>query len=62
MNTAALAAIVVVAVTFEAFCQIDIYRADGVRYLPKWAWAGVCLISIPVGGIVYLGIGRTRQP
>ncbi len=62
MNTAVLAAIVVIAVAFEAFCQADIYRAGAVRYLPKWAWAGICLISIPLGGIVYLGIGRTRQP
>jgi hypothetical protein len=62
MNAPALAAIVAVAVGFEAFCQIDIVRADQVRYLPKWSWAGVCLISIPVGGIVYLAVGRTRQP
>ena len=56
MNTAVLAAIVVVAVAFEAFCQINLYRAGEVRYLPKWAWAVTCLISIPVGGIVYLGL------
>jgi hypothetical protein len=31
MNTAVLAAIVVVPVAFEAYYQIDIYRADGVR-------------------------------
>jgi hypothetical protein len=31
---------------------------EGVRYLPKWAWAIVCLISIPLGAIVYLVLGR----
>jgi phospholipase D-like protein len=62
MNAPALAAIVVGAVGFEAYCQIDIFRADQVRYLPKWAWAGICLVSIPVGGIVYLVIGRAHQP
>jgi ABC-2 type transport system ATP-binding protein len=61
MNVALLAAIVVVAVCFEAFCQIDLYRAEAVRYLPKWAWAVLCLISVPVGGIVYLSIGKTGE-
>ncbi len=61
MNTAVLAAIVVLAVGFEALCQVDAYRAGAVRYVPKWAWAGICLISIPLGGIVYLSIGKVRR-
>jgi hypothetical protein len=60
MNGAVLAAIVAVAIAFEAFCLVDVHRAEAVRYLPKWAWTGICLISIPFGGIVYLAIGRTR--
>jgi ABC-2 type transport system ATP-binding protein len=61
MNAPVLSAIVVVAVCFEAFCQIDLYRAKQVRYLPKWAWAVLCLISIPLGGIVYLSIGKVSN-
>jgi hypothetical protein len=34
--------------------------ADRVRYLPKWGWAIVCLISIPWGGLVYVILGRDR--
>jgi ABC-2 type transport system ATP-binding protein len=60
MTAAVLSAVVVVAVCFEAFCQIGLYRAETVRYLPKWAWAVICLIWIPVGGIVYLSIGKVR--
>jgi hypothetical protein len=60
MSGAVPAAIVVVAVAFEAFCLVDLYRAGEVRYLPKWAWAGISLISIPLGGIVYLSIGKVR--
>jgi hypothetical protein len=56
MNAAVLSAILVVAVCFEVFCQVDLLRTKRVRYLPKWAWAVVCLISIPLGGIVYLSI------
>jgi phospholipase D-like protein len=29
-----------------------------VRYLPKWAWVLICLVSVPFGGIVYLIVGR----
>jgi len=43
---------------FDAFCLVDIARAAQVRYLPKWAWAIICLIQTPGGGILYLSIGH----
>ena len=43
---------------FDAFCLADIACADQVRYLPKWAWALICLAQTPGGGIIYLSIGR----
>lgn len=46
------------AAAFDAFCLIDIVRASQVRYLPKWAWALICLAQCPGGGIVYLCAGR----
>ncbi len=60
MNAAVPYAVTVIAVCFEAFCQFDLYRAKQVRYLPKWAWAVVCLISVPLGGIIYLSIAKVR--
>jgi hypothetical protein len=51
-----------VAVGFDAFCVIDIVRAAQVRYLPKWAWALICLIQTPFGGIMYLSIGHIGRP
>ena len=36
----------------------DLTYAERVRFLPRWLWAIVCLITIPVGGIAYLLIGR----
>jgi hypothetical protein len=46
------------AVSFDAFCLVDIARASQVRYLPKWAWVLICLAQTPGGGIVYLCVGR----
>lgn len=43
---------------WEIFCLADLVRADRVRFLPRWIWAVVCLVQIPVGGILYLLIGR----
>jgi hypothetical protein len=43
---------------FDAVCLADIARAGQVRYLPKWAWALICLAQTPLGGIIYLSIGR----
>jgi len=53
-----LATAVVLVVAWEVFCLRNLARADRVRYLPKWAWVIVCLISIPWGGLVYLIVGR----
>jgi hypothetical protein len=52
---------------FVVFCLIDLVRAEKVRYLPKWAWAILCMglgLTIPFGGILYLvaGKGRTSKP
>ena len=47
------------------FCLVDLIRADKVRFLPKWAWAILCLgigLTIPFGGILYLLAGRDRHP
>lgn len=38
---------------------IDMARKP-VQNLPKWAWALIVLLAIPLGAIVYLIIGRTR--
>ena len=62
MSAGVLAAIVVVAVAFEVFCLLDLHRAESVRHLPKWAWAAISVISIPLGGIVYLSVGKARIP
>jgi Phospholipase_D-nuclease N-terminal len=61
MALAALVPLVLVAVAFDAFCLVDLARANEVRYLPKWVWVLViCLISAPIGGIAYLVAGRRR--
>jgi hypothetical protein len=50
--------VVPLAIGFDGFCLRDIVRAAEVRYLPRWAWAVICLAQMPLGGILYLAIGR----
>jgi hypothetical protein len=57
INWAAVAPLIVVLVAFVGYCAYDIGRHE-VRYLPKWVWVIVCCVSIPIGGIVYLLVGR----
>ena len=57
---AALLPLIILALAFVGYCLWDLSRND-VRYLPKWAWAVICLISIPIGGIIYLTVGRVRR-
>ena len=57
---AALLPLIILGVAFVGYCLFDLSRND-VRYLPKWAWAVICLLSVPVGGIIYLTVGRVRR-
>lgn len=57
---AALAPFLVLSLIFVIYCWYDIAKAASVRYLPKWAWVLISVASVPVGGIVYLIVGRER--
>lgn len=39
---AALVPLIVVAAGFVIYCLVDLARHE-VRYLPKWAWALICI-------------------
>lgn len=51
--------VLVLAVGLILWALIDLVRRP-VRYLPKWAWALIVLLVIPLGPVVYLVVGRTR--
>jgi Phospholipase_D-nuclease N-terminal len=57
---AAIAPIAILALAFAVYCLFDLSRSE-VRYLPKWAWAVLCVVSIPFGGIVYLLVGKVHR-
>lgn len=52
--------IVAIAAVFVIYCLIDLARVQEVRYLPRWLWGIICLISVPLGGIIYLTVGKVR--
>lgn len=63
MSTSFISAVPVLALglivlAFVGYVELDLARADGVRHLPKWLWAVICAVSVPLGGILYLAIGR----
>jgi len=43
---------------WEILCLGDVFRAESVRLLPRWAWAVGCLFLIPLGGVLYFLVGR----
>jgi hypothetical protein len=57
INWAALAPLFVLLFAFLVYCWIDIARHP-VKVLPKWAWAIICILSVPMGGIIYLLVGH----
>jgi hypothetical protein len=50
----------VVDVIFTVFVTVFAASADAkaVRNLPKWVWILLCLFLSPIGGILYLIVGR----
>lgn len=61
MKTAALLPIILLVVAFVGFCLVDVVRATSTRYLPRWAWALICIVSVPFGGLAYLLLGRQER-
>jgi predicted ABC-type exoprotein transport system permease subunit len=59
--TAALLPVLIIALAFAIFCLVDLFRRPGVKHLPRWLWAIICVISIPLGGIIYLVFGRVTE-
>ena len=57
---AAIIAIVGV-LRFEMYCLDDILHAEYVRGLTRSAWIVLCLLLIPIGGILYLFYGRPQS-
>ncbi|HLI57041.1 MAG TPA: PLDc N-terminal domain-containing protein [Actinomycetota bacterium] len=57
---AALAPLLVLGLGFLIYCWYDIAKSPSVRYLPKWVWALIAALSVPLGGILYLLVGRER--
>jgi len=52
--------LLVLAAGFGLYCLVDLARAPSAKRLPKWAWMLVILLSEPLGGILYLLLGRTN--
>ncbi|MDH5422223.1 MAG: PLDc N-terminal domain-containing protein [Acidimicrobiia bacterium] len=57
INWAAWLPLILLAVAIIGYGLFDLNRSE-VKYLPKWAWALICLLSVPFGTIVYLTVGR----
>ncbi len=52
--------VLLVTLGFVVYCLIDLKRSEQVRGLPRWAWAVVIVLVVPIGGIAYLLAGRER--
>ena len=53
--------ILIVLIALDVFCLVDLSRAEGVYYLPKWAWVILIIVMHLLGAIGYLTFGRKRH-
>jgi hypothetical protein len=56
----ALVPIIVVAVAYVAWIVRDILNSE-VKHLPKAAWIAIAVLSVPLGGIIYLLVGKDES-
>jgi hypothetical protein len=61
ISWAAIAPLLVLLLAFVVWCWVDMSRHE-VRYLPRWLWAIIVAMSLPLGGIAYLLFGRDSAP
>ena len=61
LDLRALAPLILLAIALAAYALVDLARAPAVRYLPKWAWALICVLSMPFGPLAYLTLGRAPR-
>jgi hypothetical protein len=54
----ALIVLLVVVLGFVVCCLVDMARAREFRRLDRETWALICLVSLPLGGILYLTLGK----
>jgi hypothetical protein len=59
--TVALIPVFIIGLAFVIFCLVDLFRRSSVNYLPRWLWAIICVVSVPLGGIIYLVFGRVSE-
>ena len=58
------ALLILLPLVLTLFTFVDCAMRDDsqIKKIPKWGWLLVILFLQPIGGIVYLVIGRVRRP
>jgi hypothetical protein len=59
MPIAALVPLLVAAIAFIAYCLVDLLRSP-VESPARWLWAALIVLSVPLGGLAWLLVGRAR--
>ncbi|QHW36236.1 hypothetical protein GZH82_02075 [Staphylococcus ursi] len=53
--------IIILIIIYLFICYRDLYKINMVKYLPKWGWSIIIIISIPLGGVIYFLFGRETR-
>ncbi|WP_104523632.1 PLDc N-terminal domain-containing protein [Blastococcus atacamensis] len=57
----ALAPLLLLAIGVVVYALVDLARSPDPRWLPRWGWTLICLLSIPFGAVAYLVLGRQQR-
>jgi hypothetical protein len=57
-----IVAVIVLAAQFVRFCLRDLQNATVVNVFSPQVWTFLIIMTIPIGGLLYLTYGRARGP
>ncbi|PCF38137.1 hypothetical protein B5C06_12135 [Staphylococcus delphini] len=61
MTIKILIPIIILIIIYLIVCYHDLCKINMVKYLPKWVWSIIIIISIPLGGVIYFLLGRETR-
>lgn len=58
MNLRIIVPLILIFLIYVYICIDFLLKTNNTKFLPKWLWAIFCLLSVPLGGILFIIFGR----
>ncbi len=46
---------------YISLCGYTLFKSQRTRHFSKWVWLIICVVSMPLGGLLYFVYGKERE-